>query len=116
MLGDFENEQLAMVTVVTGGTTEINNVGAMIRKCRQDSVNRFASARRKDARWNDTYLRSWVEIDAAGAEHMPLLPPDRKGLVPLLCPMPADSLTPLWMTSFRPPAVRMRGLYRPYCP
>jgi hypothetical protein len=100
LLDGFENGDLAFITVVAGATTEVSRLGPMIRKTRQDMVNRFASARRKDSRWHDTYVRSWFEIDAAGPEHMPLLPPQRRGLVPSLCPMPADSQTPMWMPSF----------------
>lgn len=100
LLDGFQNEELAFVTVVVGGTTDIMDVGRMIRKSRQDTVNRFAAARRADRRWDDTYLRAWHEIDAAGAEHMPLLPPDRRALVPSFGPMPAHSLTPMWVPSW----------------
>lgn len=100
MLGNLENTDLAFVTVVLGATSNIQGVGAMIAKSRQDTINRFAAARRYDDRWHGTYLRAWHEIDAVGAEHMPLLPPKRKGLVPSFGPMPADSLTPMWVPTW----------------
>lgn len=99
-LGQLENADLAFVTVVLGGTMDINGVGAMIAKSRQDTVNRFAAARRNDERWHGTYLRAWHEIDAVGAEHIPLLPSKRKGLIPAFGPMPADSLTPMWVPTW----------------
>lgn len=100
LLGGLENADLAFVTVVLGATTDINGIGAIIAKSRQDTINRFAAARRYDERWHGTYLRAWHEIDAVGAEHMPLLPPKRRGLVPSLGPMPADSLTPMWVPTW----------------
>lgn len=98
MLGHFTNQNLAWVTVVLGATTEVKGISTVIEKSRRDTKNRFVAARAKDDRWNDTYLRAWHEIDAVGVEHMPLLPPDRKGLVSALAPMAASGVTwlPTW--------------------
>lgn len=99
-LGHFPNAKLAWVSVVLGATSDIEGVTAIIEKSRRDTKNRFVSARSRDDRWNDTYLRAWHEIDAVGAEHMPLLPPDRRDLVPSLAPMAAYTLTPTWLPTW----------------
>lgn len=100
MLGHFTNRELAWVTVVLGATTDVRGVTTLIEKSRRDTKNRFVAARAKDQRWNDTYFRGWHEIDAVGPEHMPLLPPNRRELIPALAPMAAGSLTPTWLPTF----------------
>lgn len=100
LLGHFPNENLAFVTVVVGATIDINGVSSLIKKSRQDTINRFAAARAADDRWDGTYLRAWHEIDAAGIEHMPLLPPQRLKLVPSLTPMGADTTAAMWIPTW----------------
>lgn len=99
-LGHFSNSDLAMVTVVLGGTTDINRVAQIIRKSRDDTSNRFRSARRADPRWNDTYLRGWHELDAVGPQHFPILPPERIALVPSLAPAALDGVSATWLPTY----------------
>ena len=100
LLGHFKNHDLAWVTVVLGATSNINGLTPMIAKSRQDTRNCFVSARRRDPRWHDTYLRAWHEIDAVGADHLPILPPDRKSLIPALAPMAAQTSLPTWIPTW----------------
>lgn len=99
-LGHLRNEDLAFVTVVVGATNNTSGLSSLITKSRQDTRNCFVAARRRDPRWNGTHLRAWHEIDAVGAEHLPILPPKRKTLVPLLARMAAG--TPVtWLPTWR---------------
>lgn len=100
LLGHFANEDLAWVTVVLGGTSNIDGLTRLIGKSRQDTRNCFVSARRRDPRWHGTYLRAWHEIDAVGAQHMPILPPERRSLIPSLVPMASDTLLPTWLPTW----------------
>lgn len=99
-LGHFKNDDLVWVTVVHGATSHIDGLSSLIKKGRQDTRNCFVSARRRDPRWNGTHLMAWHEIDAVGAEHLPLLPPKRKSLVPLLAPMAAETSSPTWVPTW----------------
>ena len=83
-----------------GATSNIDGVTPIIAKSRQDTRNCFMSARRRDSQWNDTDLIAWHEIDAVGAQHLPLLPPKRKALIPLLAPMAAQTILPTWLPTF----------------
>ena len=88
------------MTVVLGATSNIGSLTPLIAKSRQDTRNCFASARRRDTRWHDTYLRGWHEIDAVGADHLPILPPDQKSLIPALAPMAAQTSLPTWIATW----------------
>lgn len=100
LLGHFGNDDLAWVTVVIGATSNINGVTNLIAKNRQDTRNCVVSARLRDPRWHGTYLRAWHEIDAVGADHMPILPPDRKTLIPALAPIAAQTALPTWLPTW----------------
>lgn len=100
LLGHFENHELAFVTVVLGATNNIDRLKPLITKSRQDTRNCFVAARRRDPRWDGTYFKAWHEIDAVGAEHIAILPPDRLALIPRLAPMAADTLSPTWLPTF----------------
>lgn len=99
-LGDFKNEDLAFVSVVLAGTTDINNVGHLITKSRQDTVNRFKAARRRDKRWTNTHLRAWHEVDAVGAQHIYHLPPQRGVLIPQIAPIDLDGGSATWLPTW----------------
>jgi hypothetical protein len=99
-LGHRRNEDIALVTVVLGATSNIDGVTPIIAKSRQDTRNCFMSARRRNSQWNDTDFIAWHEIDAVGAQHLPLLPPKRKALIPLLAPMAAQTILPTWLPTF----------------
>ena len=100
LLSHFSNYELAWVTVVLGATSNIKGLTPLIAKSRQDTRNCFVAARRRDPRWHDTYLRAWHEIDAVGADHLPILPPDRKRLIPALAPMAAQTLDATWIPTW----------------
>ena len=100
LLGNHKNEDIAWVTVVLDATSNIDGVAPIIAKSRQDTRNCFMSARRNDPQWNETNLIAWHEIDAVGAHHLPLLPPKRKALIPLLAPMSAQTILPTWVPTF----------------
>lgn len=107
--GTHDNSDLALVSVVLGGTSEIGDVSSMIASSREATRKRVTACRRDDPRWNGVYLSGWHEIDAVGAEHIPLLPPQRRGLVEQIAPMAFDRLEPMWLPSWHG-IIRLNGL------
>lgn len=97
LLGHLPNEDLAFVTVVLPGTTDIEHLGPLIAKSRKDTANRFTAARRLNEQWRGTYLRGWHEVDALAPDHFAILPPDRRSLIPDLAQASMDFVSPTWV-------------------
>ena len=107
--GDRDNSDLAFVSVVLGSASRIDDVSAVIASSREATRKRVSACRRDDPRWNGVYLSAWHEIDAVGADHMPLLPPQRRNLVEQIASMASDQLAPMWLPSWHG-IIRLNGL------
>lgn len=107
--GERPNDELAFVSVVIGSTGHVNQIGNIIHKCRQDTRNRMKACRRLDRRWEGVCVSGWFEIDAVGADHVPLLPPQRRRLVDQLAVPGFDAWGPTWLPSWHG-IVHLNGL------
>jgi hypothetical protein len=72
---------MAFVSVVLDGTSDVEQVGDIIRRARVTARNMFAKHRTMRRRWDGAQLLGWFEVDALCAEDAPLLGNERAALM-----------------------------------
>jgi hypothetical protein len=72
---------MAFVSVVLDGTSDVAQVGDIIKRARATTRNLFGKHRALRRRWHGAQLLGWFEVDALCAEDAPLLGNERAALM-----------------------------------
>lgn len=99
-VADADNSELALMTVVLNGTRHVDEIGEIITKGYRATRNRINTSRRTLARWNTLGIKGWYEIDAFGADHVPLLGSDRMALLSEIAHCHVDQTEPMWVPTY----------------
>jgi len=72
---------MAFVSVVLDGTSDVAQIGDIIKRTRATTRNLFGKHRALRRRWHGAQLLGWFEVDALCAEDAPLLGNERAALM-----------------------------------
>jgi hypothetical protein len=99
MVGSPTNAEMALLTVVGDGTRDLDEVTGNIEamyKATHYRVGRQSSS----SRWNGFAAWGYYEIDAVGAEHLPLLGSERRALLEKVAPVYMGQNGPTWVPTY----------------
>lgn len=95
-----DNIDMAFMTVVLGGTCRLDDAAALIEATDKANRYRIGACRDSSTRWNDFAMWGSFEIDALGADHYPLLAPERLALLREIAPVLTGEAGPTWVPTY----------------
>jgi hypothetical protein len=97
---DAYNPDMAFMTVVGPGTQDLDEADDFIEAMDKANRYRVTAGRSSSARWNDFAMFGAFELDAVGAEHVPLLGSERQALLAEVAPVSMRQDGPTWVPTY----------------
>jgi hypothetical protein len=95
------NDDLAFVSLVAGGSPDLERADEIIVEATKATRNRIAAERYEAPnRWGGVALSGWYEIDAVSPDQVPLLGSDRRALLPQIATIASARMAPTWIITY----------------